>query len=164
MKVVRFPDNVDLDIPRRSFFKRQAMLRTPMIVWLLTTVKLRDTYHPWISRKVRNIVGTKYLLTPAAEDQSFVLILPSSQAASAVTSLLDLGFVVENSVKVQCGDAAEIQRITRWCHAFNFVVIAYIWMLLIVLIVNETQRIKRSFDAFVVQKQRERAEEKHQHT
>ncbi|ORC76712.1 putative trans-sialidase [Trypanosoma theileri] len=143
-----FPDCVDLNLSRREFIAREQPLKTPMPLLLLTPNLLRQNSHPWIARRVLNIVGEQYVTHPREEHQSMMFILPPAYVPSAVNTLQSLGFQVTDHTTAVAGEVETLQKLNRWSDIAQLVALGYIWFMALLFIVNESRRVESMFQDY----------------
>nr|CCC89694.1 conserved hypothetical protein [Trypanosoma congolense IL3000] len=143
-----FPDCIDLNLTRREFILRERPIKTPMLPLLLTPNICREKFHGWIGRRVLKIVGKQYVTHPSESDQSMMFILPPAYVPDAVNVLQGVGFSVVDHTTAVAGDAATLEKLEKCGHVAQFVALAYIWFMFVLLVVNESRRMQQLFEEY----------------
>lgn len=143
-----FPDCVELNMTRREFLKRELPFKTPAALVLLTSNRMRDRWHPWVSPKTVKIVGDQYVVHPRAETQSVVFILPPTFVPSLVNTLQSLGFVVCDSATAVIGETATLERLNSWSNKGQLLVLMYLWLLILLFVVGESRHLNLMFQEY----------------
>ena len=134
------PDAIDNNVSRRVFISREQNFNTFTPFMMLTTNNFREKWHPWIARKTKKLVGERYLSHPKEDKQSFVVLVCPHYAATMANTLQGLGFRVADSVEVPTGSAKPLKRLHFWGDFCLFAVLSYFWIVISVMIVNESLR------------------------
>jgi hypothetical protein len=142
-------DNVDANISRREFMQREVAFKTPLLSAVLRSLRQRDRRHPWLEKQLINLVGKRYVFHPSSADQSFVVLLPPSQMATAAGVLEKLGFEVSETIEADVGDDAKLKQLEAAGDLCHGMVLFYIWFLLFVLVINETKRLTEGYKAYL---------------
>ncbi|ESS67370.1 hypothetical protein TCDM_03996 [Trypanosoma cruzi Dm28c] len=143
-----FPDCIDLNLTRREFIAREQPLKTPMLLILLTPNMFRYKRHPWIPRRVINIVGEQYVTHPREEHQSMLFVLPPEYIPDAVNTLQSLGFQVTEHTTAVAGEAKTLKKLLHWSDIAQLVVLGYLWFMVALFFLNESQRMQRMFHEY----------------
>lgn len=114
----------------------------------MTLNMMRDKRHNWLSRRIRGIVGVRYLNHPRLEDESMVLLMPPHYVATAVNSLQDLGFGVRDTTEADCGEVEPLKKLSALSDIGQFAALSYVWILLVVFVMNEVRRGMASFEEY----------------
>ena len=142
---VNMPDGIDSNVDRRDYVQRERPFGTPAPFILLTTNGFRDSWHPWVNRRIRKLVGERYVTHPHETEQSYVLLLPPAYAASAANSLQELGFKISDKVVVDAGDQTGVKALLFYGDVAQFAVLSYFWIIIVVMIMNESRRFMGAF-------------------
>ncbi|KAG8347974.1 hypothetical protein ERJ75_001601200 [Trypanosoma vivax] len=145
---MRFPDSVDVNLPRRTFASREMPIKTPILSLLLVPVLWRDRRHTWFNRRVLKIVGDRYVSHPAEGQQSLMLIMPPAYAADAANTLQGLGFKVVDHTTAVIGEEAVLGKLSRWSDIAQLIALVYIWFMIVLFFVNESRRLQRMFTEY----------------
>lgn len=142
------PDCVDVNLSRRSFIKKEQPFKTPMSTILLTTNRFRDAHHPWVSRRVVNVVGEQYVVHPKEDKQSMVFLLPPAYVPDAVNALQGLGFSVADTVTAPVGETSTITQLNSWSNKCQLLVLGYLWFLIVLFVVGESRHVHELFQDY----------------
>lgn len=141
----KLPDSVDMNISRAELYKREKSISGSglKITMLLNTY--RDRRHRWLPKRLRSIVGERYVTHPRESEQSLVLMLPPGYAATSVNTFQSLGFTVADRVDVPCGKADELLKLTQYAQVGQTVAVCYLWFLLLLVVWHQTQVTMEAF-------------------
>lgn len=123
---VKMSDSVDNDLTRYAFMSRERGIYTSAGLLIFTIASFRDVFRPGLARRVRNIVGKRYLTHPPATERAHMLLLPPSYAEAAIVALEDLGFRPVEQVETNAGDNSTITRCNMIAEISNLLLLLYI--------------------------------------
>jgi hypothetical protein len=148
----KLPDNIDTDIKRVTYLKREGVLGPigpRMLRQIFMPLTLRERWHPWVRKHMLHTVGEKYLVHPPDGEQSFVIIMPAAQVPLALRTLEGVGFDVSDRVEVEAGDEATIRRYEKFGNLCGLVLYWYIYMGIIFVVGNESRRLAGMYDDYL---------------
>lgn len=130
------PDPVDVNMSRPQFTAKTRHWFASFVAVAMLPQRFRDKRHPWIRKNTQRMLGTRYLVHPAEEEQSYVLLIPATQAHSAVNAMTELGFNVVESLDVDVGDKKAIESLNLAGEVGEAACLLYIYSLIILVTVG----------------------------
>lgn len=145
---MNLPDSVDLNISRKDYFQREKPIKCPLLQMSMLLNIMRDKRHRWLVRRVKVLLGAKYMNHPREEEESYVLMMPPHYVATTLNTLQGLGFEVQDRVEAPCGEEEPLKKLAAYSDIGQFAALSYIWMLLMIFIFNEAKRTMNAFEEY----------------